>query len=110
MSYDTNFPDGVTDFVVEALQNYWNHGYEPGSFTTAVLCNDLFGAAARADLWNKRNLVAVATYIANNAPYGSYGNTEVVQDWLNKGPCFQAYQKKRVMEILSEKGEEFNER
>lgn len=106
MSYEPTFSDGVTDLVEEALQNYWNHGYEPGSFTTSVLCNDLFGAAARADHWNKRNLVAVATYIANNAPYGSYGNPELVKDWLNKGAYFQAYQKKRVIDILSEKGEE----
>lgn len=99
-------PEGVTDLVVEALQNYWNHGYEPGGFTTAVLCNDLFGAAARADHWNRRNLAAIVEYIANNAPYGSYGNPEIVKEWLKKGAYFQAYQKKRVIDILSEREEE----
>ena len=99
-------PEGVTDLMAETLQNYWNHGYEPGGFTTAVLCNDLFGAAARADHWNRRNMAAIAEYIVNNAPFGSYGNAELVKDWLKKGHYFEAYQKQRVMDILSEKGEE----
>lgn len=99
-------PEGVTDLMAETLQNYWNHGYEPGGFTTAVLCNDLFGAAARADHWNRRNMAAIAEYIVNNAPYGSYGNAELVKDWLNKGHYFEAYQKQRVIDILSEREEE----
>lgn len=99
-------PEGVTNLMAETLQNYWNHGYEPGGFTTAVLCNDLFGAAARADHWNRHNMAAIAEYIVNNAPYGSYGNAELVKDWLKKGHYFEAYQKQRVMDILSEKGEE----
>ncbi len=110
MSYSYQVPEGVSDLVIESLNNYWNHGYEPGGFITSVLVNDLYGAVQRADHWNKPNLARIVEYIANTAPYGSWGNPETVNDWLKKGHYFQTYQRKRVMDILSEKGEEFNER
>ena len=35
----------VTEQSKESLYNYFVHGLEPGGFMTAVLCNDLYGAA-----------------------------------------------------------------
>lgn len=101
MNYDEYIPEGISDLIEEALNNYWNHAYEPGSFTMSVLCNDLEGAVARADSWNKKNLALIVTYVANKAPYGSWGNPELVKDWLNKGHYYQEYQKVRVVDILS---------
>ncbi len=94
--------DEVPSHTLEALDRYWIHGYSPGSFLSALLCGDIFNAIVRADQWNKAALGHIAYYIAHNAPRGSYGSPELVQDWINQGEMFQRYQKSRVMEYLSQ--------
>lgn len=95
-------PDGISNFVIEALDNYWIHGFEPGSFVTSLLCNEpVFDVLVRADPWNKRNLGPILDYIIINGPEGSFGSKKHVHDWLNKGAAFQQHQKRRVVDILS---------
>lgn len=91
----------VPEHTIEALDRYWKHGYSPGSFLSSVLVGDLYTAAARADPANKRSLGFIAEYIVHEAPRGSYGHPEVVQDWINRGEMFQFHEKQRVVEILS---------
>ena len=81
--------------------NYFNNCWEPGGFLTAVLCNDLYAAASKADHINASELTHIVRWIINNAPYGSWGDRETFDDWLNKGYYQQAYEKKRLIEILS---------
>ena len=100
-NYDELIAEGISDLVIEALDNYWNHGYEPGSFLRAVICNDLVEAVSRADPWNQKNLFKIVIYMINNAPINSWGSFEVYKEWINKGPAFQDYQKVRVVKILS---------
>ncbi len=91
----------VPSHTLEALDNYWKHGWEPGSFLTAVLCNDLYTATVRADHWNKGALGYIVEYLINEAPHGSYGSVEIVKDWCRKGVAFKQHEKHRLVDILS---------
>lgn len=91
----------IPDHAKEALMNYFNNCWEPGGFLMAVLCNDLYAAATKADHINGPELTYIVKWIINNAPYGSWGDRETVDDWLKKGRYQQAYEKKRLVEILS---------
>ena len=81
-STDTYNSDGLSDIIQYTLENYFCHGLPPGGFTTSVLEGDLFGAARRADSWNKENLAKIANWIYQNAPSGSFGSREAVRDWM----------------------------
>ena len=68
--------------MVEALERYIQKRIKPGSFLTAVLSNDLFGACGRADSDNAQILPAYAAYLYNEAPAACWGSVEKVQNWL----------------------------
>jgi hypothetical protein len=91
----------VPEHTHEALMNYFNHCYEPGSFLMAVLRNDLMAASMRADHVNREHLASIAAWVCHNAPYGSWGSEEAIRGWLRKNEHQQAYEKKLVMKILS---------
>jgi hypothetical protein len=92
----------LTEQSKESLYNYFVYGYEPGSFMTAVLSNDLYGAAGRADFENRLRLHMYARWLMNHAPYQSYGSPETVRGWLNKNEYFQQFQKELVAERLAQ--------
>lgn len=91
----------MTVDMQDAFQRYFDHGFEPGSFGTAVLCNDLASAVMAADHWNKTRLYGTVQWLYDHAPRGSWGSPEIVRDWLAKGVAFQQHQKQRVVDILS---------
>ncbi len=95
--YSSNVPKHTLD----ALDRYWTHGYQPGSFLTMLLCGKVFDAVNRADHMNKEALGHIVYYIVHFAPRGSYGSEELVQDWINKGEMFQWHEKNRIVEYLS---------
>lgn len=57
----------------------------PGSFLTAVLCNDLFEALGRADEVNANALKNYAIYFHIFAPRGCYGSPERFAEWAKSG-------------------------
>ncbi len=91
----------VPSHTVEALERYWTYGYSPGSFLSSLLCGDIYGAIGRADHWNKAALGQIVEYIVHKAPRGSYGTSNLYQDWINRGVAFEQHQKQRVVDILS---------
>ena len=92
----------LTEQSKESLYNYFVHGLEPGGFMTCVLCNDLYGAAGRADFVNIDLLGEYAKWLVNHAPYQSYGSPEIVKGWLNKNEFYQQFQKELVAERLTQ--------
>lgn len=70
------------DYMADGLQRYIEHGVPPGSFMTAVLCNDLMDAAGRADDTNRRYLFEWAGWLYNYAPPACYGSPEKVKAWI----------------------------
>ena len=97
---DYQYPN-VPSHTAEALANYWIRGWEPGSFLMHMLMGDLYGAAARADHWNKDALGHIAQMIVDVGPQASWGSKAVYESWIRKEEAFQQYQKQRVVDILS---------
>ena len=77
---DYNIPFHTQD----ALNNYYEHGYMPGGFLTAVLCNDLFKAVATADQYNINCLKDICMFVYNEMPAKSWGSAERMRDWTVK--------------------------
>lgn len=65
-----------------ALSAYVEEGIIPGGFLTAVLCNDLFGAVARADALNAACLVDICKFIYNRLPGDTWGSAEIMRDYV----------------------------
>lgn len=96
------------DLLDQSLENYLMHGIEPGGFLTAVLSNNLWLAASRADHWNQNRLASIVKTIFNNMPEGSLGNPDLVRDWikdLNGRRSGYAYAKEREYTFKVLKGE-----
>ena len=73
----------VPEHCRDGLRRYFENRIPPGSFLTAVLSNDLMGAAGRADDVNRHRLLDYCTFLYSYAPRGSFGSPEAVRDWLN---------------------------
>jgi hypothetical protein len=65
---------------------FWLFGIWPGSFLTAVITNDLFGAMAHADTLNRARLHVICSW------FHTYGDTRAMkgnaQGWANRGGYF----------------------
>ena len=68
--------------LAQTLEHYLMRGFAPGGFITAVLANDLFGAVARADLWNKPAIVEIVEEVLRTCPAHAIGSYEAVEAWL----------------------------
>ena len=53
----------IPEHTAQSMIDYVEHGWQPGSFLTAVLENDLEGAAFRADMENKLYLANIAMIV-----------------------------------------------
>lgn len=67
--------------VVDGVRRYIERGTPPGSFLTAVICNNLKEACGRADEQNQRNLVEIVKWFHNEAPAGCWGSEEAMRNW-----------------------------
>ena len=69
----------------DPLYNYLVHGFEPGSFWSAVLANDFMRAVQHShpsnDISALKNTVG---WIQDSFPEQSYGNRFIVGDWVNR--------------------------
>lgn len=68
-----------------AARRYVEKGIEPGSFLTAVICNDLRGAFGRADEANRAAMWEWVLFFHNDAPGGCWGSPEHFAAWVKQG-------------------------
>ena len=73
----------IPQHMLDAFQRYVEFRISPGSFLTAVLCNDLKGAVGSADSTNINLIPEYVSFLYNNAPSTCWGSVEKVQNWLN---------------------------
>jgi hypothetical protein len=79
----------------DPLYNYLVHGFEPGSFWTAVLANDFMRAVQHSHPSNDITaLKHTVGWIRDSFPQESYGNIHMVEDWVNRS----AYDRRRILE------------
>ena len=76
-----SLPEGLQG----GMKRYVEQGIKPGSFMTAVLENDLFGALAQADEMNRDRLYDICKWLYNEAPSQCWGSKEKVEAWIAKG-------------------------
>lgn len=77
-------PSFLPEHIMPALQRYIDHGYQPGSFLTSVLCNDLKGAISNADHMSLAGLPALVSYIYNNCPIECWGSEENMISYMQE--------------------------
>jgi hypothetical protein len=65
-----------------AMFNYLVHGWQPGSFLTAVLINNLYLAAGRADHVNRMHLGYVTLWMIRALPGSCYGSQANMESWM----------------------------
>jgi hypothetical protein len=69
----------------DPLYNYLVHGFEPGSFWTAVLSNDFMRAMQHSHPSNTiEALKHTVGWIQDSFPVESYGNRDIVEDWIHR--------------------------
>jgi len=72
----------IPEHTYKALKNYIEKRHPPGNFLTAVLTNDLFGAAMTADDENKKKLYEICGFVYNEIPSIAWRTKEKIQDWM----------------------------
>lgn len=73
----------VKENIKEALKDYVERRIEPGGFLYAVLSNDLKGAFARADSYNRASLFQILQFCWMEIPATCWGSVEKVEAWLS---------------------------
>lgn len=91
----------------QPIYNYLVHGFQPGSFFTALLANDAFGALSRSHPGNTvpaiKNLVG---WLGNMPLRGvAYGSYAAVDRWLTATPKFRREILEKAHLILPEEDE-----
>jgi len=97
----------VPEHTCEALENYFFHGYEPGSFVVAVLTNDLVRACTSCDHVNREHIVDIVKWVMHKAPSGSWGSEQRVLNWIKdtdgrRTEFVEAWEKRAMWEALQE--------
>lgn len=72
----------VPENILDALDSYVCGRTAPGSFTRAVIENDLRRAVFTADPMSFTALRSIVTYVHNCLPGWSHGSPETVKKWL----------------------------
>jgi len=75
----------VPPAVLEALTAYRDHRIRPGSFTRAVLENDLHLAVMNADSASFEALRQIMTWVYFELPSKCWGSKAAVRKWLEGG-------------------------
>jgi hypothetical protein len=75
----------IPQHTVEALDNYFLRGWEPGGFVTSILTNELYGAVRSADYANKHVIYEIVQWLTLEpiVPKDSWGHEKLVECWLH---------------------------
>jgi hypothetical protein len=79
---DEMWRDYIPPHTREAIENYLLRGYEPGSFVSGLLANDMFRAVGSMDHVNEKQLKHIVTWVLNVLPPASFGSWDRVREWL----------------------------
>lgn len=75
---------GLPEHMRDGARLYVEHGVAPGSFLTAVICNDLRKAMERADHINRERLFDIVCWFYNEAPAQCWGSPENFHAWVKQ--------------------------
>lgn len=91
----------------DPIYNYMVHGFEPGSFFSALLANDLFRAMQSSHPSNSVNeLKKLTAWIRSTMGHGIFwGSEEVVKNWLKMSDEERREKLELLRLVLPEKDE-----
>jgi hypothetical protein len=90
----------------DPLFNYLVHGFEPGSFWTAVLCNDFMTAIQSSHPSNTiEALKNTVGWIRDTFPPESYGDYHRVEQWIALAPGYRRMSLEAANMIYTEQQE-----
>lgn len=72
----------ISPSIIAGLRRYADEGIPTGHFLRAVLENDLYGAALRADDDSQAALCTIVAYVDNEMPRECWGSYAAVVKWL----------------------------
>lgn len=75
----------LPDMVKAELDEFVKTGRPQGSFTMAVLRNDLRGAYQEADTFSLEMMHDIVRYCWWELPAGCWGSEDNVEHWIDKG-------------------------
>lgn len=78
----SRFEETIPNNIKDSIDRYVEHGISPGSFTRAVLENNLANAIGRSDDYSYNNLSAIVRYVYNKIPSNCWGSKEAVEKWM----------------------------
>jgi hypothetical protein len=92
---------------LDPIYNYLVHGFEPGSFYSALLANDFFKAMLHSHPSNSAlSLKNLTNWIRSTMGFGIFwGSEDVVKKWLSMTDIERRGQLERLNLIYSEKEE-----
>lgn len=73
----------LPEHMIGAVKRYVLNRIPPGSFLSAVICNDLREAVGRADDENARSLSNWVRFFYNYTPSGCWGSPDNFRRWLS---------------------------
>ena len=71
--------------IRDGVKYYIENGIEPGSFLTAVICNDLYMAIIRADDINRARMGDIVRFFHNEAPSACWRSFQNFEAWVGAG-------------------------
>jgi len=74
----------IPERMCGGIERYIEHGIKPGGFLSAVICNDLQAAVARADDENINLLPVYCAYFYNHAPSPCWGSVNKMMAWMQR--------------------------
>ena len=90
----------------DPLFNYLVHGFKPGSFWTAVLCNDFMAAIQSSHPSNTiEALKSTVGWIRDSFPPESYGDYHRVEQWIALAPGYRRMSLEAAHMIYTEQEE-----
>ena len=87
--------EGIPEYMHGAIIRYYENGFGPGHFFSALINNDLQETYARADDTNVNRIKNYIMWFYNYAPGGSWGYPNAVEDWLAR----KEFQRESVSDI-----------
>ena len=88
----------IPALVRETIDEYVRIGRPVGGFVDSVLCNDLTGALARADICSMPAIPAICGYVYNECPSRCWGSREMVDAWMQEFADERSRERERTLE------------
>lgn len=73
---------GVHQATINSIIQYFDWGCPTGSFTKAILTNDLFGTYSKADSNNSKLIGDIVRVIYMYCPISAYGSPAAYDEWI----------------------------